>query len=277
MTLLKRVIRNVTANWIASFADIAVGFVLMPFLANNLGDNIYGIWILIGSLTGFFRMTDFGLRSAISRFVAYHIGTGDEDGLRNMVKSGTTALAVLSVLAVIFSAILAASLHWLVPAKTMVHGIRLSLFLVGCTMATAFLGSAYAGILRGFHRFDLVRIIDVLRSGIRLALAIYLIKQGGGLIALASLSLGLSTSAILIQYCMVLKFCPVKRIFSGSFSKTELKKLLTYGWWNFLGMNARNAQHITVNLLIVNFSGFGAEGITLISIPPNDLRISANF
>lgn len=51
--------------WVWNIAGMAVGilagFVVAPFLVRRLGETSYGLWIPIGSLTGYFGLLDLGV------------------------------------------------------------------------------------------------------------------------------------------------------------------------------------------------------------------------
>jgi len=57
-----RTIRNVAANWGGFAFSILVTFFLSPFVVRHLGNGSYGVWTLIGSLTGYLGLLDMGVR-----------------------------------------------------------------------------------------------------------------------------------------------------------------------------------------------------------------------
>ncbi|MFC1699964.1 MATE family efflux transporter, partial [Candidatus Omnitrophota bacterium] len=59
------------------FANCIIALALMPFIIHSLGDRMYGLWILIGSFFGFYGFFDFGLSSAVQRYISRALGKGD--------------------------------------------------------------------------------------------------------------------------------------------------------------------------------------------------------
>jgi len=53
MDLKKRIIRNVLSNWAGYSITTVVAFFISPFVVHTLGNMGYGIWVLVGSLTGY--------------------------------------------------------------------------------------------------------------------------------------------------------------------------------------------------------------------------------
>ena len=49
---LSTVARNVTTRYLAIAAETALGLVMLPFNLAHLGPAEYGLWVLLGSITG---------------------------------------------------------------------------------------------------------------------------------------------------------------------------------------------------------------------------------
>ncbi len=62
--------RTAIANAIGYAVAIAISFVQAPFLIHHLGDERYGIWTLIGLVSGYSGLLDLGTRGAMGYFVA---------------------------------------------------------------------------------------------------------------------------------------------------------------------------------------------------------------
>ena len=70
------VLKNVGSSWSSLGANILVGVFLSPYIVHRLGDEAYGVWVLIFSLTGYYGLFDLGIRSSIVRYVAKYSATG---------------------------------------------------------------------------------------------------------------------------------------------------------------------------------------------------------
>jgi O-antigen/teichoic acid export membrane protein len=62
--------RTAVANAIGYAVSIAISFIQAPFLIHHLGDERYGIWTLIGLVSGYYGLLDFGTRGAMGFFIA---------------------------------------------------------------------------------------------------------------------------------------------------------------------------------------------------------------
>src|ERR1700730_15716486 len=101
MEIRRSVARNVIWNWAGMVVGLAVGVVVMPFLIHRLGQESYGLWILIGSLTNYFRLLDLGVRGSVGRYVAFYKAKHDRDGVNRTLSTATVILAGVAILALV--------------------------------------------------------------------------------------------------------------------------------------------------------------------------------
>ena len=63
------------------------GFVVAPLLVRRLGTTGYGLWIVIGSLSGYFGLLDLGLRGSVGRQLAFHRARSDHEATNRTLSS----------------------------------------------------------------------------------------------------------------------------------------------------------------------------------------------
>src|SRR5438445_228829 len=189
---LKRIVaRNVIWNWAGMVVGLAVGVVVMPFLIHRLGQETYGLWILVGSLTNYFGLLDLGVRGSVGRYVAFYRAKDDREGVNRTLSTATVILSGVAVLAFLGTLIL--QLVFFEPfavSADQVVSVRWALFIVGVNLALTFPLSVFDGTLWAFQRFDVLNRIDIPVHLVRLGLTYYWVGSGGGLVALAWITLG---------------------------------------------------------------------------------------
>src|SRR5215471_14144525 len=83
--------RNVFSNWAGFACACVISFFLSPFVVRHLGNSAYGIWVLIGSLTGYLGLMNLGVRAGVTVYVArFHAETND----KRASTVASTALAI---------------------------------------------------------------------------------------------------------------------------------------------------------------------------------------
>jgi O-antigen/teichoic acid export membrane protein len=87
------VVKNAFANVIRGGATALVAIALPPFLTRLMSPGAFSAWALILQLSAFVGYLDFGIQTAVGRFVAQSNERGDAEHRDRIV---STSLAVLS-------------------------------------------------------------------------------------------------------------------------------------------------------------------------------------
>ncbi len=96
-----QILKNVGSSWFSLGINILVGIFLSPFILHRLGDAAFGIWVLIFSLTGYYGVFDFGIRSSIIRYVSKYTATHDIEEVSRLICTSMftyTCIGALSIL-----------------------------------------------------------------------------------------------------------------------------------------------------------------------------------
>jgi O-antigen/teichoic acid export membrane protein len=259
-------IRNVLANWAGFGTESVVAFFLMPFLIHRLGQESYGAWILIGSLAGYLGILDFGLKSAIGRYVAYYRGCGDHEGVLRTLNTALALLVCLGTLAFGFVWLASLGLHRLIdiPAESL-PAAKLALVIVGAALGSSFILQAFDAVLWGYERFDITNIVDALAALTRGGVTAYVVGAGYGLVGLAWTTLGL---ALLVGISKVAVCVALARPLRFSWRHVQLnvvREIGPFGFWQFLVGIARVARS-HLNPIAVG-SLLGPVVLTAFSVP----------
>lgn len=228
-------ILNVVWNWLGIVTESLVGFFLAPFLIGTLGDDTYGLWILIGAFTGYFGMLDLGLRGAVGRFVALYAAQGEQRKVNQTLSTAAAALAGVGLLSFVAIAVSAPLFPLLfeISAEQMVE-VRTALFIVGFQLALWFTLRIFDAALWARQRFDLLNRIDIPLALTRAGLTWWFISSGGGLVALAWISLAIMLANGLTKCYFTFKEFPSLQLHGRYVSRSALRELVGYGAWNSL-------------------------------------------
>src|ERR1700745_3616527 len=93
------ILKNVGSSWFALSLNILVGIFLSPFILHHLGDEAFGLWILIFSVTGYYGLFDLGIRSSIVRYVAKYSANEEYDELNRLVNTAMFSYSGIGVMA----------------------------------------------------------------------------------------------------------------------------------------------------------------------------------
>ena len=105
-------LKNIFSNWIAIVVVGVIAFLLTPFLIHHLGNVEFGLWVLVGSISGYSGLLEFGLRATLQRYVARYRGLNDRAALNQVFM---TALVLTLVIGVLIFGVMV-SLAWVLPS-----------------------------------------------------------------------------------------------------------------------------------------------------------------
>src|SRR5712691_3138344 len=92
------ILKNVCSSWCALGVNILVGILLSPFILHHLGDEAFGLWVLIFSITGYYGIFDFGIRSSLIRYVSKFQATSDKDELARLINTSLFTYSCLGLM-----------------------------------------------------------------------------------------------------------------------------------------------------------------------------------
>src|SRR5579863_418008 len=101
MSLKIRALKNVASNLAGLAVNIAVGFFISPVILHHLGDEAFGLWVLIFSLTGYYGIFDFGIRSSLIRYVSKFQAVDDKEQLARLVNTSLFTYSCLGLVLVV--------------------------------------------------------------------------------------------------------------------------------------------------------------------------------
>jgi len=196
--------RNVLTNYIARFATIFGLFLLFPFVAHHVGLSVYGIYLLITSLTTFFTL-DFGMGTATIRYVAAAWSADDRPELSRIISSSLAFFICLaSALALLFG--LAMVLAWPsmhIPAHERSTAVQLFVVVGVSQVLIAIPLGVFNQVLIGIGRLDVMNALQLVQLALRVIATVGLLSLGYGIVAVAVsegvLAVGLGIAAWIVS------------------------------------------------------------------------------
>ncbi len=264
MSLLKRALKNVTSSWAGLALNIAVGFFLSPFILHHLGDDAFGLWILIFSLTGYYGIFDFGIRSSLIRYVSKFHATGDKEQLARLINSSLfsySCIGLVLLVPTLLGALYVDRLFHVPPA--FLREARILFLIVGTSLALGFPLGISGGILEGLQRFYLLNWTNMVSLTVRAVLIIFALGHGYGLltVALITVSLPLITSAVRAGIAQRILAIPYGWKYVD---RASLRQVAGYGSVTFMIIVATRLRFKTDAVIIGSF--LSAAAITHFSI-----------
>ena len=192
------ILRNVIANWAGLGVNALLSLVLTPILLHGLGNLYFGMFMLVASVLDSCWLLDFGMRTAMFRYLARHRGSGEREELDRTFASGMVIAccsATLILLAALAAVFVAPRFFAVSPADRPVF--RALLLLAGGSVAAAFLAQILGTYLFAFRRFDFYNLNSAVTGILRAVLIVVALHLHGGVLGVAAVTLGCSLLSLL--------------------------------------------------------------------------------
>jgi O-antigen/teichoic acid export membrane protein len=247
------IIKNLGSSWFALGVNILVGIFLSPYIIHHLGDDAFGLWVLIFSITGYYGLFDLGIRSSIVRYVAKYSATDQKDELNRLINTAFFTYAGIGTIAIVLTIALtlsAASIHR-IPSSSLVLA-RSLLLVVGSAVALGFPLGVFGGILEGLQRFYVLNLTSVISTLMRALLIVVALRHGRGLLTVAVITVTLPLLAGLVNAALVLRILTL-RFGLRYLNRESLKHIASYSSTTFIIIAAGRLRFKTDAMVIGTF------------------------
>jgi len=256
-TTAGRLVYNTVFNVAALVSHAIIGFFMIRFLLGRLGEDRYGVWVLIGgTLFRYAPLLSIGLNSSINRYIPVYLAKNDPDGVQRVVNTSLFFFAILAcVVAVISMAVYYNVESWFVIEPELVRTASILVLIVGSSLVIAMPLQPSTAILSGLQRYDLINIVHLAFLFSRTALLIVLLTRGYGLVTVA-ITYGLSEIAVKSLHAVLsVRLLPSVSLSAAKIDKSLLKDMLVYGTNTFLYATGAVIIYQASSLIIGAFLG----------------------
>jgi O-antigen/teichoic acid export membrane protein len=251
-----RFLRNVLTNYMRYFSSWAIGFLLTPIMVHQLGDGDYGLWVTIFSVTGYFGLFDQAIRPSLVRYISRDHARGDREGLSRTMSSALTLYGSVGVVTLIATFFVSRYFGaWFHIAPEQMEDARAVLLIAGASVSLGFLLGTYGAALSGLQRYDIANTIGVAVAIVRALLFWRILAAGGGLQALAWVSLAMNLVGYVASFLAVRRLLPGLPVGRRWVTGQHMKMVGSYSGYAFLSALSALVAFQTDALVITAFLG----------------------
>jgi O-antigen/teichoic acid export membrane protein len=243
------------ANWTGIGVRLLIGLWLTPFIVGHLGQESFGLWLLVGSLLGYFDLLDLGVRSALLRYAARERALGERGNLVEVVRRAMGAATAAAGLALVGFAALGAGLQEFLAAGSGVGPatVRTLVLLAGANLALGFVVAFFSGLLAGASRYDLTNAAGVTGAVVRAGLTVVVLRAGWGIAGLAAVVLASSALQCAAMAVLARRLYPGVRLAPLVPVGAVAKDLVRYGLSSVLLQLAVRIVYYTDSIVIAAY------------------------
>jgi O-antigen/teichoic acid export membrane protein len=233
--MLKIVIRNAASNWAGYAVYALIGFFLTPFVLHSLGDARYGIWVLIGGVTGYYGLLDLGFRSGITQYLTRHLASRDFAQMNRAASAAFVGLAACGGLVLLISVVLCAlaSRIFTIPADA-VFETRCCILIFGLSAASSFLFFPFSAVFVATQRYDISNAVGISVRLVGAAATLACLKLGYGLIGLSIVQAAVEFAGYTVRWRLAYRILPELKISPRLDQWRDLWVITSFGFWMVL-------------------------------------------
>jgi O-antigen/teichoic acid export membrane protein len=230
----KKILLSIFSNWANLFSVVVLAFIVSPILIQQLGNETYGIWILIVSVTSYFTVLDFGVNTAIVRYVSKYTALKDSLKTNEIYSSSFGLFSIIAVVVIMFTLIFAYFFKDIFSITSLSQTYLYFVFLVvGIDLAANLVFSVFLGTMKGLQRFLEVNMIVIGCNIVKNIILVYLLLNEYSIFSIAVLQLLINLIIFALQYYVIRSKHPSIKASFTSINKPTIYKLYNYSIYSF--------------------------------------------
>ena len=249
-------VSGVGASYVTKVLGLAIGFVVTPIVLGYLGRELYGFWVIVGSILGYLGVVDLGITGPVSTLIARM--QADESGeARSAIASSSLAAHVGSGIVV---ALLGVGAGFLLPPilrvpVDQVHLVGWAVAVAGVALGISFPSRTLKAVLTGTQNIATVRIAEFALTLLRTAIILMLLAAGQGLMALPFATLVSGVVGNAVYYWLIARLVHGVRLVPSAVSWRSVQQFLNLSLWWFMGSAGGLLIYQTDNILLGRYLG----------------------
>lgn len=225
--------KNSVFNIIRTFITVPLTLVVTPYIIRKLGAEEFGIWALVGVISSYAQLSDFGMTESLIKFVAEYKAKDDRKRLNQVIN---TALVMYVLIGAFCCSLFFVSLPFIVSSVLMipeglqktaisVFGIAIILFFVNMVMGV------FGSLITGFQQMAYSNLINIFTVMLTAAGTFYFLSEGYGL---KGLIINNALVAFVTIGCNVLVAWRIFPYLSlnpvSHFNREQLSSIFSFSW-----------------------------------------------
>ena len=205
-----RKINELKAGALLSYVNLAISCIIpllyTPLMLRILGQSEYGLYSLSNSVISYLTMLNFGMGSAVIRYVAKARVEGGKEQVEKIVGLFATIYIILALLVIIVGCILTVFADtWFAQGLTQdeIDRLRVLMVIMSLSTAVSFPVSVYSSLAVAYEKYIFRRVFDMVATIASPVLNLVVLFMGKGSIgmALVGLFIQIAYAPIFIGYC----------------------------------------------------------------------------
>lgn len=264
----KRIAKNTLLLYFRMIVLMLVTLYTSRVVLDALGESDYGIYNVVGGVVAMFSVISNSLSNAISRFITYELGKGNNGRLIRIFSTSVNIQILMALVIFVLCEIIGV---WFLNSKMNIPEGRMDVanIVLQCSIATFMVNLVsvpYNAAIIAHEQMGVFAYISIMEAVLKLLVAYLIyISDVDKLMVYALLLLGIAILLRLIYgfYCRI-HFSEARYHFI--LDRLLLKEMVGFAGWNLFGSTAYMLNTQGVNMLINIFFGVGTNAARAIAV-----------
>lgn len=246
--------------------NMVSGLIYTPWMISQIGQSNYGLYTLATSVITMFVM-DFGMSSAVSRFISKYRAEGDTESVNNFLGIVYKLYITIDVVILIVITVVGLSMDKLyanlMPEELEVF--KVLFVIVGIYSLISFPFTNLTGILNSYEKFIQLKIIGFLHKVFAIVAVVVCLLLGYGIYALVIVNVVAGLLEIVLKIIVIKRKTPIK-VNLKFWNKNVLKEIFGFSLWTTIGALAHRLIFNITPSIIVAVSITGVVGVSVFGL-----------
>jgi len=235
MSKLRIIGRNIRLRILNNILTLIITFAIFPFIVRHTGQELYGVYLIVMTVTGYFGLLDMGIMSALTKYVSEYKGGGDAEGINRIINASFSFYVLIGLLGalILWCCSLYFDLFFKIEARNL--AIVRQLFIVAALSSLlTWPLNTFRGTVEGLNLWDVEAVVNMTMQILGALAAVMIFSAGHNIVSYFIASQCLNIVGLVSFYLISRK----KTHFEITFPYADLKTfrfIFNFSSFMFLG------------------------------------------
>lgn len=248
----RRIAKNTMMLYIRMFFMMLVGLYTSRVVLEALGENDYGIYSVIGGVVAMFTMLSGSLNAAVSRFITFELGKGEDGRLTTVFSTAVITQLLISLIVVLIAEPVGL---WFIDEKMTIDPSRIQsarwvLHFSILAFVVNLMSVPQMALITAHERMSAYAYIGILDAILRLGVALFISRSASDRLILYSAFMAMTVIVVRLAYGIYSRRSFPECRFRLVFDRGLTKEIFAFSGWNFIGASSGVLRDQGGNILI---------------------------